>query len=272
MSNVRQEPRRSAAAPSGAAPGTKGDGPPAPAVGEKGLRFRALKRLEDVVLAVAALVVTGPLILLGALAVKLSSPGPAFYRAKRAGLRGRQFLLLKLRTMRVGADTPDRKVTAERDDRVTPVGRLLRKFKVDELPQLWNVLRGELSIVGPRPEDWDIVQQYYTPEQRRTLEVRPGIASPVDVLWYPDLTYHDPPPPGVPIQEHYLRRHLPLQLAEAARYVERQSLLLDAQVVLRLLFCVLVRSWLPPRKRPLPPGPGFPCQGASPDGPHSRED
>ena len=75
----------------------------------------------------------------------------------------------------------------------------------------------------------------------------PGIASPLDVQWYPDLTYHDPAPPGMPIQEHYLQRHLPIQVAEAIRYVERQSLLLDFEVILRMIFCVLVHSWLMPK-------------------------
>lgn len=209
------------------------------------------KRLFDLVFAACSLLVTWPLILTGALAVKLTSPGPALYRAKRAGLGGRPFDMLKLRTMRVGTDTADRRVTAERDDRITPVGHILRKFKIDELPQLWNVLRGEMSIVGPRPEDWDIVQQYYTPEQRRMLEVRPGIAALADVSWYPDLTYHDPPPAGIPIQEWYLKRHLPVQAAEGLRYVEQQSMLLDLKILARMVFCVLFYSWLPPKKQPL---------------------
>jgi lipopolysaccharide/colanic/teichoic acid biosynthesis glycosyltransferase len=217
-----------------------------------GMLFHASKRVIDVAVAVCALLVTGPVILIGALAVKLSSRGPAFYRAQRAGLRGQPFAMFKLRTMRVGADSPDRKITDDEDERVTAVGRWLRKCKIDELPQFWNVLRGDMSIVGPRPEDWDLVQQHYTTAQRRSLEVRPGIASPVDVDWYPDLTYHDPPPPGVPMQEHYLRRHLLVQVAEAMRYADRQTLWLDFQVILRLVFCVLVRSWLPPRRRPLP--------------------
>jgi lipopolysaccharide/colanic/teichoic acid biosynthesis glycosyltransferase len=210
-----------------------------------------VKRLFDVVFSVCALLVSWPLILMGAVAVKMTSPGPAFYRARRAGLGGRPFDMFKLRTMRVGTDTPDRRVTAERDDRITPVGRLLRKSKIDELPQFWNVLRGDMSIVGPRPEDWDIVEQYYTTEQRRTLEVRPGVVSPADVRWYPDLTYHDPPPAGVSIQEWYLMRHMPAQLAEALGYVEQQNMLIDLRVIVRTIFCVLVHSWLPPRKRPL---------------------
>lgn len=215
--------------------------------------FKMTKRLFDVVVAICALLAVLPLILIGALAVKLTSPGAAFYRAKRAGLDGRPFYMLKLRTMFVDTDTPDRKITAARDDRITPVGRLLRKFKIDELPQLWNVLRGDMSIVGPRPEDWDIVERYYTPEQWLILGTRPGIACPVDVRWYPDLTYHDPPPAGVSIQEWYLTRHLPAQVAEGLYYVERQSFLLDLEVIWQTIFCVLVHSWLPPKRQPLSP-------------------
>ena len=96
------------------------------------------------------------------------------------------------------------KITADSDQRIHWAGRY-SQFKIDELPQLWNVLRGEMSIVGPRPEDWEIVQQFYTDEQRQTLAVRPGIFSTAEVRWYPDLTYHDPPPPGVSIEEHYLK-------------------------------------------------------------------
>jgi lipopolysaccharide/colanic/teichoic acid biosynthesis glycosyltransferase len=160
--------------------------------------------------------------------------------------------MFKLRTMYVGTDTPNRKITAERDDRITPEGAFLCKFKIDELPQFWNVLRGDMSIVGPRPEDIDIVEQYYTPEQHRTLEVRPGIAAPAEVRWYPDVTYHDPPPEGVPMQEWYLSRHMPVMLAESLSYIEKQNMLLDLKVIAQTAFCVLVRSWiLPPKKQPL---------------------
>jgi lipopolysaccharide/colanic/teichoic acid biosynthesis glycosyltransferase len=230
---------------------SRGFDPEASGFGKNERLYKMVKRLFDVVFAVCVLLVTWPLILIGALAVKRTSPGPAFYRAKRAGLAGKPFDMLKLRTMRVGADTPDRRITAAQDDRITPVGRLLRKSKIDELPQFWNVLRGDMSIVGPRPEDWDIVEGYYTPEQRRTLEVRPGVTATEEVRWYPDLMYHDPPPAGVSTQEWYLMRHLPARLAEGLRYVEQQSMLLDLKVIGQTIFCVLVRSWLPSKKRPL---------------------
>jgi lipopolysaccharide/colanic/teichoic acid biosynthesis glycosyltransferase len=210
-----------------------------------------MKRLFDIAVSAVILFVTAPFIALGALAVKLTSPGPMFYRARRAGIHGEPFEMLKLRTMRVGTATPDRKITDQEDDRLTSAGRVLRRFKIDELPQFWNVLRGDMSIVGPRPEDWDIVQQYYTADQRHILDVCPGIASPVDVRWYPDLTYHDPPPIGVSMQEHYLERHLPLQVAEGLRYVEHRSMWLDIKVLVRIAFCVVVHSLLPPKKQPV---------------------
>jgi lipopolysaccharide/colanic/teichoic acid biosynthesis glycosyltransferase len=219
-----------------------------------GLLTRAIKRTFDIAVAVVILTVTSPLLLLASLLVKLTSPGPVFYRAHRAGYRGASFHMLKFRTMRTGSDSKDRMVTAARDDRITPIGNLLRKTKVDELPQLWNVLRGEMSIVGPRPEDWGIVQEHYRPEHRRALLTRPGIVCTPEILWYPDLTYHDPPPPGVAIQQHYIERHMPAQALEGARYAEQQSLWLDFKIMALTAFNVLVRSWWPPKPKPLPPG------------------
>ena len=209
-----------------------------------------MKRLFDVIFASAVLLIAWPFIFIGAVAVKLTSPGPIFYRAQRAGLHGQSFYMLKLRTMRIGSDAANRKITDEQDDRITPAGRWLRKFEIDELPQFWNVLRGDMSIVGPRPEDWDIVEKYYTPDQRRTLNVRPGVVSPFDVYWYPDITYHDPPPAGVALQDWYVRRHMLIQLADAQRYIDHANLLLDLKVIFQTVYCILIRSWRPPKKHP----------------------
>lgn len=216
--------------------------------------YNISKRLIDILVATVALVLTCPLILTGAIAIKLTSSGPIFYRASRAGQDGRRFTMFKLRTMRCGTDRSDMRVTAQYDERIILVGSILRRFKIDELPQFWNVLRGELSIVGPRPEDWEIVQRHYTEAQRKVLQVRPGIASLADVRWYPDLTYHDPPPNGVPIQEWYVERHLPAHVAEGIRYIEQRSFWLDLKILAETAFCVLVRSWIPPRQKPLPMG------------------
>lgn len=209
------------------------------------------KRMFDIIVASCALAITWPLILAGAVAVVVTSPGPVFYRARRAGCNGELFHMLKLRTMRVGSDSVNRRITEDNDDRITPVGHILRKLSIDELPQFWNVLRGDMSIVGPRPEDWDLVQNHYTTTQRQVLRVRPGVVSPADVYWYPDQTYHDPPPPGVALQEHYIQRHLPAKLAKEAEYIENQSLLVDTTVVVQTIFCILFYSWAPPRRRSL---------------------
>ncbi|MEA5579052.1 sugar transferase [Anabaena sp. UHCC 0451] len=216
---------------------------------------KVIKRLFDIAFASFVLFITSPLILLGALTVKLTSPGQAFYKAKRAGLAGKPFYMFKLRTMFVNTDTPNQKITEEGDSRITPMGRILRKLKIDEFPQFWNVLIGEMSIVGPiRPIEWDLVDKYFTPKQRLTLEnifqIRPGIVCPADLEWYPDLTYHDPPSGNVSIQEWYLQRHLPVQLTEGIRYLELQSLLLDLKVIAKTIFCLLVYSWFPPKKQP----------------------
>lgn len=209
------------------------------------------KRIFDVAVAALLLLVTAPVLLLSAIAIKLTSPGPIFYRAKRAGLHGELFHMLKLRTMRIGLDSVDKRVTEANDSRITPVGAILRKCKFDELPQFWNVLKGEMSVVGPRPEDWDIVQNHYTERQMRTLDVRPGIASYAEVRWYPDLTYHDPPPANVPMQLWYVERHMPVELEESLRYVEEQSLWLDMKIIFQIARNVLLYSVVQPEKQPV---------------------
>ncbi len=136
---------------------------------------RGLPRAVDVALAVAGLVITSPILVLAAVAIRLDSPGPAIYRQRRAGRDGRPFDLYKLRTMQLGADpvgvgTP----VLPGDPRVTRVGRVLRRLSLDELPNLVNVLRGELAIVGPRPT-LPAQVELYSEDQRRRLEVKPGL-------------------------------------------------------------------------------------------------
>ena len=134
-----------------------------------------LPRVANVALASVALVIASPFLLLAAIAIKLDSRGPVIYRQRRAGYRGRPFDLLKLRTMHPGADpvgvgTP----VLEGDPRVTRVGRFLRRFSLDEVPNLFNVLSGDLAVVGPRPT-LEAQVELYTPHQSRRLEVPPGI-------------------------------------------------------------------------------------------------
>jgi lipopolysaccharide/colanic/teichoic acid biosynthesis glycosyltransferase len=134
-----------------------------------------LPRAADVLIAGVGLALASPLLLVAAIAIKLDSRGPVLYRQRRAGLRGAPFEVMKLRTMHLGADpvgvgTP----VLEADPRVTRVGRILRRFSLDELPNLLNVMQGEMAIVGPRPT-LEAQVELYTPHQRRRLEVKPGM-------------------------------------------------------------------------------------------------
>jgi lipopolysaccharide/colanic/teichoic acid biosynthesis glycosyltransferase len=138
-------------------------------------RGYALNRAADVAIASIALAVASPALALAALAVKLTSRGPAFYRQTRVGKDGADFELMKLRTMVVGAEAQGAGFAVDRGDpRITAVGGILRRLSLDELPQLWNVVRGDMSVIGPRPTLRYQVERY-TPHQRRRLEVKPGI-------------------------------------------------------------------------------------------------
>jgi lipopolysaccharide/colanic/teichoic acid biosynthesis glycosyltransferase len=132
-------------------------------------------RIADIAIATLALIVASPVLLIAAIAIKLGSRGPVIYRSRRVGLRGEEFELLKLRTMHAGSDPVGVGTPVYADDpRVTRAGAVLRRFSLDELPNLVNVLRGELAIVGPRPTLLAQVEGY-TPHQRRRLEVKPGL-------------------------------------------------------------------------------------------------
>lgn len=199
------------------------------------------KRLTDVILSLSALVVLSPLFLLVAIAIKLSSPGPVLYVAKRAGRNGATFGLLKFRTMGCGADrlAP---CTAKNDSRVFPVGRILRLFKIDELPQLINVLCGDMSIVGPRPEDWRIVRDYYTPSQRAVLDVPPGLTGIPQVKFFPEIFWAFDSN-GMDPQDYYYTHILPMRLNLDLEYVRKQSFWLDLGLILKTLYLILCRSW-----------------------------
>ena len=133
-----------------------------------------MTRLLDILLSLFGLIIVSPVLLIVALWIVIDNPGPVFYRQVRVGRNGRDFRILKFRSMRIGADKMSLITVGDRDPRVTRAGYFIRRYKLDELPQLWNVLTGDMSMVGPRPE----VRKYvdlYTEEQKRVLSVRPGI-------------------------------------------------------------------------------------------------
>ena len=154
---------------------------------------KIIKRILDFILALLGLLILWPILLLAMLAIVIEDPGPALFRQKRLGYRGREFTMLKLRSMRVNAEhTGSGVYSGKNDPRVTKVGRILRKTSIDELPQLINLLRGDMSLIGPRPpltyHPWPIDQ--YTPEQRRMFDVRPGITGWAQTHGRKDVEWH----------------------------------------------------------------------------------
>jgi lipopolysaccharide/colanic/teichoic acid biosynthesis glycosyltransferase len=187
----------------------------------------SIRRLLDVVAAAIGLVVLSPLLLVIAALVKLHDGGPVFYKAKRVGKGGALFHLLKFRSMVVNADKTGQMVTTQADSRVTPIGRLLRKTKLDELPQLVNVLIGEMSLVGPRPESPKYVEMY-TVEQRRVLNVPPGITSAASLKY----RHEEQLLTGPNWEEVYCREVMPAKLDIDLAYLEKRTLLSDFSLVL----------------------------------------
>ena len=193
------------------------------------------RRLFDIGAASAALTLLSPLMLLVALAIRASSPGPVIFRARRVGLHGTPFSMFKFRTMAV-ADDVGSAITGSRDRRVFPLGRLLRRSKVDELPQLFNVLRGEMALVGPRPEDPRLVATCYRLEHQPTLEVRPGLASPGSLY---NFTHGEAQLAGPDAEAEYVERILPVKLALDVIYVRRASFRYDLAIIFRTVFVIL---------------------------------
>ena len=200
----------------------------------------ALKRGFECVVAGGSLLLLLPVLLCLALLVKVSSPGAVIYRAVRIGQGGQPFVMYKFRTMREGDPAAASRVTPARDPRVTGIGRFLRDNKLDELPQLWNVLKGDMSLVGARPQDPRYFA-HYTPEQRRVFSVRPGLVSAANVEYVHEeelLAWA-----GDNFEDYYIGTLLPEKLRVDLAYLERQGFLTDLRLLLRAARRVLGRNW-----------------------------
>jgi lipopolysaccharide/colanic/teichoic acid biosynthesis glycosyltransferase len=193
-----------------------------------------IKRVTETVVSILLAIAISPVIAIVALAVRLTSPGPLFYRQKRVGIGGRQFDIIKFRTMYVGSDRQGPAVTAAGDPRITPIGVFLRKSKLDEIPQLFNVIRGDMSLVGPRPQVPKFVNHFDEKYKELVLSVRPGVTGPTSLCFRHEEQMLE----HVSDQEaYYIDRILPMKLEMDAWYVLNRSMPKDAAIV-----CVTV--WL----------------------------
>lgn len=195
------------------------------------------KRLFDFIIASLVVVVASPAWAIIAAGIRLDSPGPVFHRAMRVGRGGTTFRLFKFRTMHLNAAGAGPGVTRRGDDRITRVGRFLRASKIDEMPQLLNVIRGEMSIVGPRPEDPRYVA-HYTDEQRRVLTVLPGMASPTFIEYRHEehlLAQADD------LERTYVHEIMPRKLAMDLEYLDRRSFGYDLRIIGRAAVSLFVR-------------------------------
>lgn len=194
-----------------------------------------VKRLFDLIFATLAILMLAPVFLVAAVAIRITSPGPVLYRARRTGRGGVDFVMYKFRTMHL-VQKSHSVITGTHDARIFPVGRILRATKIDELPQLFNVLLGQMSIVGPRPEDPAIVAKYYGPLGHETLNVRPGLTSYGSLYNYTHghLLLDDSDP-----ENSYARQLLPIKLALEVVYVRNGSLSSDLGIIIRTLLTII---------------------------------
>jgi lipopolysaccharide/colanic/teichoic acid biosynthesis glycosyltransferase len=202
---------------------------------------RLTKRLFDIAVSSVALVALAPLLIAIAIAVKMNSRGPAMYAGVRVGRHGRDFKILKFRSMVMNAESIGGSATANDDPRITTIGRVLRRYKIDELPQLINVWRGDMSLVGPRPE----VRKYvatYTDEQRSLLELRPGITDWA-TIWNSDegtvLAGSGNPEADY---EAFIR---PTKLELQTKYWNRHSMAIDLTIIGHTLVKLIHKTWTP---------------------------
>jgi len=200
------------------------------AVFAKGFYATYGKRALDILAATAGLIVLSPVFGLVACCIKLTSRGPVLFRQVRIGKDGRPFRILKFRSM-MQSSIGDLKITVAGDSRVTRVGKFLRRHKVDELPQLWNVIRGQMSLVGPRPEVPVYIEEY-TREQRMVLSVRPGITDSASLAYRHEeeilANQGDP-------EQFYRTQILPDKLARNKAYLEKITLRNDIRIILKTI-------------------------------------
>ena len=193
--------------------------------------YKFAKRCFDILFAVLFLIVFSPVYLLTWIVIKIVSPGPAIYHARRVGLHGQLFTCYKFRSMRVDSGKV-KLTTLQNDDRIFPFGNFIRKTKIDEMPQVVNILMGQMSVVGPRPEDEANSSKIYVGEYRHILDVKPGLTSPASLYDYTHgEKYED--------EESYEREFVPQKLQLELYYVRHQSFWYDIKLVLKTAWLII---------------------------------
>lgn len=191
-----------------------------------------LKRVFDFTTSSIGCILISPILVIIALLIKLTSKGPILFKQKRVGRYGKEFNILKFRTMVVDAEKLGKQITVGNDSRITKVGSFLRKYKLDELPQLINVIKGDMSLVGPRPE----VPKYvnlYSDKQRKVLEVRPGITDYASIEYRDEnsiLGNVDNP------EEYYVNVIMPHKIDLNMKYIENNNVLIDIGIIFKTIF------------------------------------
>ncbi|MET3287798.1 UNVERIFIED_CONTAM: lipopolysaccharide/colanic/teichoic acid biosynthesis glycosyltransferase [Brevibacillus sp. OAP136] len=200
-------------------------------------RYLYIKRLVDLCCSIVGLVLFSPLFLVLSIWIKLDSSGPVFFRQKRIGKGGHVFLIYKFRTMIVDAEKQGKQITVGDDRRITRCGTILRKYKLDELPQLINVIRGEMSLVGPRPEVPAYVQ-LYDDQQRRVFTVSPGLTDEASIKYRHENQLLQV---AEDAERTYIEVIMPDKLRINLRYLETASIRKDLGIIFKTLFAVVKR-------------------------------
>ena len=194
-----------------------------------------MKRLFDIIMSGAGLLVLAPLFIIIALWIKLDSPGPIFYRQVRVGRNNKDFRIFKFRSMRIGSDKGSLVTIGGRDPRVTRSGYFIRKFKIDELPQLINVFLGDMSLVGPRPEVRHYVD-FWTEEQMHVLDVRPGITDPASIKFRNEnelLAKAEDP------EHYYINVIMQEKIRLYLEYVQKHNFWYDIKLIFQTFWTIL---------------------------------
>ena len=193
--------------------------------------YKFAKRCFDILFAVLFLIVFSPVYLLTWIVIKIVSPGPAIYHARRVGLHGQLFTCYKFRSMRVDSGKV-KLTTLQNDDRIFPFGNFIRKTKIDEMPQVVNILMGQMSVVGPRPEDEANASKIYVGEFQHILDVKPGLTSPASLYDYTHGEKYEN-------EDDYEREFVPQKLQLELYYVRHQSFWYDIKLVLKTAWLII---------------------------------